>query len=218
MTIRHALALAAVLLASLAIAAVAAACGGANTYNVIKTSEAQNKVDNATATSAAVETAIAKGEKPVLSGDASGGQLGIAGALRATAVAAATATAAAGGSQSSALATATPSAADVQEAPPGDPLTGEVMVKILSGGKMDPSILKVKVGTTVTWENTERANHTTASDPGQAESWDSGPMARLIGDTVNRKFSHAFTKAGRYTYRSNITIDEGDTAVVFVVE
>ena len=217
MTKRHALALAALLLASLAVAVTAAACGGSDTYFVIKTSEAQNKVENATATSAAVETALAKGDKPVTSGDASGGQLGQAGAIRATAVAAATATAAAGGSQSSGLATPTPSAGDVLEAPPGDPLTGTVNVKILNGGNMDPTVLKVKVGTTVTWENTERADHSTVSEPGQAESWASGPMARLLTDTESRKFSHTFTKPGRYAYKSNVPTDDGSPAVVFVV-
>ena len=217
MTKRHSLALMGVLLASLTIAAIAAACGGEDTYNVIKTSEAQNKVDNATATSAAVTTAIAKGEKPVSSSDASGGQLGAAGALRATAVAAATATAAAGGSQSSALATATPSAADVLEAPPGAPLTGTITVKIVNRGEMDPTVLKIKVGTTVIWENTERTNHSTTSDPDQAESWNSDYMARRIGETENRRFSHTFTKPGRYTYRSDVPTDPALSAVIFVM-
>jgi plastocyanin len=212
------MALGAVIAISLIISAIATACGGLTTTDIVRTSEAENKVQNATATAAAVETQIAKGVQPVAGeADVTGGQAGLAGALRATAAAEATATVLAGGVVTQNTPTPTPSAVDVLDPPPGDPLTGNATVRIMPRGEMDPLILKIKVGTTVTWENTERANHSTVSDPGQAEQWNSGQMARRIGDTENRKFTYTFTKPGRYVYRSDVPTDPALPAVVFVV-
>ncbi len=208
----------AVALGALAISAIVAACGGATTSDIYRTAEAENKVANATATAQAAATSIAKGETAGGSaGDLTGGQGGLAGALRATAAAEATATAAAGGSQPAAAITATPSAADVLDAPPGDALSGEVTVKIDTNGLFDPAIIKIKTGTRVTWENTERTQRQAIADPGQAEQWDSGNMARPLGSSENVKFSHTFTKAGRFTYASQIPGAEDIKGVVFVV-
>ena len=218
---RHTAAIVAVLLGSLIGAAGAAtACGGVTTTDIVRTSEAQNKVENATATAQAAATSIAKGEtQRGGAGDVTGGQGGFAGSLRATAAAAATATAAAGGSQPATelTATPTPSAIDVLDPPPGDPVTGEVTVKVGNGGRYDPDVIKIKAGTKVTWENTERSAHQTVADPGQAEQWDSGTMLRPLGSNDNIKFSHTFTKTGRFTYTSLSATDLGVKGVVFVV-
>lgn len=218
---RHMTAVAALLFVSLiAATAAGAACGGPTTTGIYRTAEAENKIANATATAQAVGTAVAKGETAKGgAGDVTGGQGGLAGMLRATAAAAATATAAAGGSQpaSEATATPTPSAIDSLEAPPGDPRSGEVTVKIDADGRYVPDVIKVKVGTRVTWENTERTQRQTIADPGQAEQWDSGNMARPLGSSENVKFAHTFTKPGRFTYASDIPGAEDIKGVVYVV-
>jgi plastocyanin len=214
-------AVAAVLFVTLIAAmAAGASCGGLTTTEIYRTTEAENKVANATATAQAAATSIAKGEtERGGAGDVTGGQGGLAGALRATAAAAATATAAAGGSQPAAelTATPTPSAIDVLDPPPGDPLSGEVTVKIGTTGRYDPEVIKIKAGTRVTWENTERTQRQTIADPGQAEQWDSGNMARPLGSTENVKYSHTFTKSGRFSYASDIPGAEDIKGVVFVV-
>ncbi len=58
-----------------------------------------------------------------------------------------------------------------------------------------PMSLDVKVGTTVTWMNTDSVDHTvTASD----KSFNSGNLAS------GKTFSYTFTKAGTYAYICNI--------------
>ncbi len=213
-------AIAAVMAVLLAAAALAAACGAPSQFEILQTAESENKIANATATAAAFETVVAKGladPSQTSSEQGAGGQGGFAGELRATAAAEATATAQAGGSGPAATATA--SLGQTAELPPGDPLTGEVVITIGNAGRYDPEVVKVKVGTKVTWENTERTTHQTVSDPpGQAEVWDSGPMARPVGITENVKFSHTFTKTGRYTYASKQPTDAGLIGVIFVVD
>ncbi|MGH2781642.1 MAG: cupredoxin domain-containing protein [Thermoleophilaceae bacterium] len=52
---------------------------------------------------------------------------------------------------------------------------------------------KIEVGDTVTWRFHD-GGHTATSDPGQAESWNSGDQAG------GGSYSHTFTRPGRYTY------------------
>ena len=55
--------------------------------------------------------------------------------------------------------------------------------------------VKVGVGEKVTW-NFTTGGHTTTSDSGQAEKWNSGPATSPAGDTYEK----TFTKPGRFTY------------------
>ena len=59
-----------------------------------------------------------------------------------------------------------------------------------------PPAVTVAAGDTVTWPNVDPAGrpHTSTSDPGQAEQWDSG--LRRPGEA----FAHTFTVPGAYTY------------------
>jgi plastocyanin len=61
--------------------------------------------------------------------------------------------------------------------------------------EFQPKSLQVNTGDTVTWTFTD-PGHTTTSDPGQAERWNSGPAANPAGE----RFSHTFTHPGRYSY------------------
>ena len=60
----------------------------------------------------------------------------------------------------------------------------------ISNFKFEPKVLRVKVGTTVTWTNTD-GTHTAVAD---GENFSSPTLSR--GQT----FSHKFTKRGKYPY------------------
>ena len=57
-----------------------------------------------------------------------------------------------------------------------------------------PKSDSVAVGDTVTWNFKGPSGHTTTSNPGQPEKWDS-PLKEAGGT-----FAHKFTKAGKYQY------------------
>jgi plastocyanin len=61
--------------------------------------------------------------------------------------------------------------------------------------EFQPKNFQVDPGDTVTWTFTD-GGHTTTADPGQAESWNSGPAANPAGF----RFSHTFKHPGRYSY------------------
>lgn len=58
-----------------------------------------------------------------------------------------------------------------------------------------PRNVEIGVGEKVTW-NFAALGHTTTSNQGQAERWNSGPAPSPLGDT----FEKTFTKPGRFTY------------------
>lgn len=58
----------------------------------------------------------------------------------------------------------------------------------------DPMVIKVKVGTKVTWTNTDGVHHNVVAD--QASS--AAPNGPLIGQ--DEKYSFTFTKPGTYTF------------------
>jgi len=207
--------LAAVVVVALAISLVALACGPDST-SIVHTQTAKNKEYNATATADAVLAAGGDVEEKVAFKVGKGS---IAEKVQETQSAAATATIEAGGvsmGASSSEATPTPAPLDV-EAPEGPALSGEVKILIKNLGVMDPEVVKITPGTTVTWENIERTNHSTKSDEGLAESWDSGDMARTVMMKANVTFSYTFTTPGRYDYGSGLDYDKG-RGVIFVVE
>ena len=59
--------------------------------------------------------------------------------------------------------------------------------------QFSPANLTITAGDTITWTNMGAAPHTTASDPGSAEVWDSGNM------NPGQAFAHTFTTAGGYS-------------------
>ena len=68
--------------------------------------------------------------------------------------------------------------------------SAQVMVSI-SGFAFQSANLTVKAGTTVTWTNKDPMAHTVTADDG---SFDSGTMK------TDATYSHAFTKAGTFSY------------------
>lgn len=194
------------ILGSFVIALAVAACGPTDyqivqteTVGVIRTSEASTAI--------AAQTIQAGGGFDLKS---------LAGQARATAAANETATAVA--KQSGVVAEATPTPAALADTVPGgEPLSGEVLVKILGQGEMSPPVIKILVGTTVKWRNDHGGAHSSTADAESEEQWDSGNMAKRLGQTAPQEFTYTFEKPGRFPYGSKVA---GDTskAVVWVVK
>ncbi|HLC87101.1 MAG TPA: cupredoxin family copper-binding protein [Candidatus Nanoarchaeia archaeon] len=66
----------------------------------------------------------------------------------------------------------------------------------IEGFAFSPKELRIKVGDSVTWTNKDSVGHTVTSDSG----------TELDSDLLSKEesFSHAFTKAGTYTYYCSI--------------
>jgi plastocyanin len=58
-----------------------------------------------------------------------------------------------------------------------------------------PANVTVARGTAVTWVWNDPAAHTTTSNPGQGDSWDSG-----FRSGTGTQFSHTFNSAGTFSY------------------
>ena len=83
-------------------------------------------------------------------------------------------------------------------ATPADAANTDVTV---SNFAFAPAEAKVTPGDTVTWKFTgPDTNHSTTSDAGQAESWDSDPGNPSPNHAVGDTFVHTFTGAGTFTY------------------
>ena len=67
----------------------------------------------------------------------------------------------------------------------------------MGGYYFNPNVVAVNVGDTVNWTDLS-GTHTATSDPGQNESWDSGPMY------PGQSFTYTFSIPGNYTYSSTI--------------
>ena len=71
-----------------------------------------------------------------------------------------------------------------------------------------PATLTVQAGTTVRVTNDDSVTHTFASDPGDAQSWDSGPI------NPGSSFSVTFAQPGRFGFHCNIHTFMTGTVVV----
>lgn len=197
----------AVVAIALMVAVIAIACGE-STENVIATQQAINRAEN-TATAAA--KTVEAGGDPNAGDGLTTGQGSIA-SIQATNTAA-TSTALVG-----ATATTVPTVV-VIDVPEGPTLTDadNPTVQIGDQGKFTPEVIKVQVGTTVTWENPRRSASSTASQEGEAEEWNSNAMSRGTFSTEPARFSHTFTIPGCHKYESRFSGDTG-TGAVCVVE
>ncbi len=90
-------------------------------------------------------------------------------------------------------------------------------IQIGNQGVFTPDVIKVKVGTTVLWENPRRSASSTASKADQGEEWNSGAISKGTFDTDPARFSHTFTVLGCHQYSSLFSGDSG-TGAVCVVE
>jgi plastocyanin len=91
----------------------------------------------------------------------------------------------------------------------GDPSApaGSVDVAI-SGFTFNPSVITITAGTVVTWTNLDGFAHTTTSDAGSSDPWDSGALA------PNATFTRTFNVPGVYGYHCTIHLGMQGTVVV----
>ena len=216
-------------------------CGNqVTTTDIVKTSQAQNKLDNATATA---EIVIAKGGDPdsveveVKSGS-SADKHNISMAATAKAEAAeGIVKEGVGGSASDELAQGGADWFDEEEIPDGSAESGVIVIDMplcpcpnLEHPESEeptmvfaPKIVKITLGSTVKWTNFRRSASSTTADPGQADHWDSDSfkMATFAkkdaeGNKLPGSFEHTFNTVGCFTYKSNFSGDLGVGAICVV--
>ena len=188
---------------SFVIAATSMACADSS-IDIVQTQFAVTRATADAATRVAQETITAAGGVDLSS---------LSGRIRATSAAGATATV-----EALAAGIGIPTATAVAELPPGDPISGTAEVNIGNAGQMDPKVLKITVGTTVTWLNADRFAHSVVTTNADApEKFQSGNLAWPFGSKEVTKFEFTFTKPGKYEYGSRWGGDSSN-AVVWVVE
>jgi plastocyanin len=79
--------------------------------------------------------------------------------------------------------------------------------------QMNPPVIQVLRGTTVTWRNVDELGeaHTVTADPGQVVKFDSGFLE------PDESFSFTFTERGRYTYYCTLHGEPGKNGMAGVV-
>ena len=206
---------------AMTVATAITACGGPSQFETIQTFEADLKVENATATAEAV---IAEGGDP--DAGITVGKNTIAAQIQATAQAKATAQAESGEASGGAAVGSEAGSESEQEegaevaeieVPDGPALEGEAKVSIADTDSFEPEVIKVKVGTTVTWENPRGSPSSARSFAGEAEEWNTSELWKSSFNPEVCCGSHTFTVVGCHRYRSEFS---GDTATgaVCVVE
>ena len=212
-----------VLAGAFVLTTILAACiSGPTTVEIVQTSQAQNKLDNAQATRQAVIDAGGDPDAQVQVVIDSDSAAAVANNARnATATALADEGIVSKGVGSSEIAQG--AAFDV-EVPEGPALTGVIEVDIPARGAdgvvFEPAIIKIAVGSTVRWGNDRKSASSSTSDPGQAEEWDSGDLHKGPFDKESPSFEHTFTVEGCFTYTSNFSGDQltANGAVCVVAE
>ena len=205
-----------VLAATLALTTIMAACSsGPTTVQIVETTKAQNKLDNAEATRQAV---IDAGGDPDATVQVQIDDDSAAAAANADRAATATALAAEGivseGVGSGELAQG---AAFEVVVPDGAAESGVIIVEILTfgaeGTKFVPEIVKITAGSTVKWTNERRSASSSTAHPGQADEWDSKAISKGTFDKEPASFEYTFNTVGCFTYQSQFSGDTNTGAV-----
>lgn len=199
---------------------VLVACGGPTTTDIVQTSTALNKVENATATAKIVLTA--GGNPDEVEVEIGTGSL----AERQNILTAETATAEA---EQGIFAEGVGSGGEVQqgaafdvEVPDGPAESGVIVVDIplrgAEGVVFDPDIVKITVGSIVKWTNSRRSASSTVADPGQDDSWASDSFSKGTFDKEPASFEYTFNIPGCFTYKSLFSGDTATGAICVVDE
>ncbi len=80
----------------------------------------------------------------------------------------------------------------------------------ISGFAFNPSVLTITAGTTVSWTNQDTVTHTTTSDSGSLETWNSG----LLSPDGKGVFTKTFDMVGSFPYHCSIHTDMHGTIIV----
>ncbi|HEY9721772.1 MAG TPA: plastocyanin/azurin family copper-binding protein [Oscillatoriaceae cyanobacterium] len=92
--------------------------------------------------------------------------------------------------------------------PSSAPKTPVQMTVTVKNMAFSPASLTVPVGSTITWDFEDSMLHTTTSDKGDAQQWDSGPLG------PGNKYPVKFTTAGTYTYHCSLHSSMTGTIIV----
>ena len=199
---------------------VLVACGGPTTTEIVQTSTALNKVENATATAEIVLTA--GGNPDEVEVEIGTGSV----AERQNILAAETATALA---EEGIFSEGVGSGGEVKQGaafdvdvPDGPAESGLIIVDIQQRGAVgivfDPDIVKITVGSIVKWTNSRRSASSTVADPGQDDSWASDSFSKGTFDKEPASFEHTFNVPGCFTYKSLFSGDTATGAICVVDE
>ncbi len=89
------------------------------------------------------------------------------------------------------------------------PVTPEITDVSIAYPAFNPAVITISVGSSVRWTNTDPFTHTTTSDIGSLDPWDSGELG------PNGVFTKTFNTPGNFTYHCNIhTIMQGTVRVI----
>jgi plastocyanin len=198
----------AILAIALAVSTIAlAACGGPTTTDIIQTVQAEEQISRAL-----TQTAVAASSTGGVDSAANRARTAVAGTQMARQTAEANASPTVGGN------TGGLPYGDLQpDAIDGEPQTGEVVIDIGNNGVFTPEMVKVSVGTTVTWQTSQRTASSSTSFPDQADTWDSGPLSKGTFDTEPKRWSRVFETPGCFQYQSRQS-GQSTTGAVCVVE
>ena len=207
--------------AAMSAATAITACGGPSQFETIQTFEADLKVQNSTATAEAI---IAEGGDP--DAGITVGKNTIAAQVQATAQARATEEAASGEASGGAAVGSEAGSESEQEegaeaaeieVPEGPALEGEAEVIMADPSFFDPEVIKVKVGTTVTWTNPRGSPSSATAFDDAEEQFDTEDLWKSSFNPEVGSASYTFQIVGCHRYRSEFS---GDTATgaVCVVE
>ena len=199
---------------------VLVACGGPTTTDIVQTSTALNKVENATATAKIVLTA--GGNPDEVEVEIGTGSV----AERQNILAAETATALA---EEGIFSEGVGSGGEVKQGaafdvdvPDGPAESGLIIVDIQQRGAVgvvfEPDIVKITVGSIVKWTNSRRSASSTVADPGQDDSWASDSFSKGTFDKEPASFEYTFNIPGCFTYKSLFSGDTATGAICVVDE
>ena len=200
---------------------VLAACSsGPSTTDIVQTSIALNKVENATATAEVVFAAGGNLDDVEV-------EIGTGSAAEAFNLAAAATTTAEAGEGIFAEGVGSGGeekqgqAFDV-DVPDGPAESGVIVIDIVLRGAegvvFDPDIVKITVGSTVKWTNFRRSASSTVADPGQDDYWASDSFSKGTFDKEPGSFEYTFNIPGCFTYKSLFSGDTGTGAICVVEE
>jgi plastocyanin len=202
---------------------VLAACSDRpTTVQIVETTKAQNKLDNAQATRQAVIDAGGDPDEQVqVKIDSDSAAAKAIGEQNAKATAQAEKGIISKG-VGSAIGTESEGAAFEVEVPDTPAESGTIVVEIeafgAEGTKFVPDIVKITVGSTVKWTNARKTASSSQAHPGQDEEWDSKVMFKGTFDKEPASFEHTFTTEGCFTYQSRFSGDTNTGAVCVVAE
>jgi len=106
--------------------------------------------------------------------------------------------------------------------PQGAAQSGTIVVEIQQHGAAGvhfvPDIVKITIGSTVSWTQDRRSASSSTSHSGQDESWDSGDLHKGPFDKGPASFDHRFDTVGCFTYESLYSGDTATGAICVVSE